>query len=179
MKSKKILELLGEGGSVVFEELTLEGNAFYVQKTSEDIFDDMGLNTKNTSPLFTSFGQALQHCEIDVFFLYPAYIDPSVKKELSAIYSNYCDGKSPGDFNNKGWDKALGVKEFTRAIDDLISLGISEDNAFLLKDILSDIKINRNKEKEIEELLADPFAFEGGGPGTRELILLLVRQIRG
>ena len=62
MKSKIILELLGEGGSVVFEELTLEGNAFYVQKTSEDIFDDMGLNRKRlnegielSGPLTLSF----------------------------------------------------------------------------------------------------------------------------
>lgn len=179
MKRRKVLEIGGEGGSIVYEELILEGKTFYTQKTSETHFADNEKYTESLSPLYNSFKQAMEHSQIDIFLLHPKYIDPEIWNELSDIYISYCDDKSPGDFNNEGWDKALGVNDLSSVYDAIESLGLSQDDAFKLCEILSKVEMHEKREKEIEVCLEDPFAFEGGGPGTRELLLLLAKDIQG
>ena len=84
-----------------------------------------------------------------------------------------------GAVNNKGCYKALGINDTSHVIDDLVSLGLLKEQACLLCDIMSQIKLDETAEKEIDELLDDPMAFEAGGPGVRETILLLAKEIQG
>ena len=179
MERRKVLEILGEGGNIVFEEITLEKQVFYTIGTSENLYDEKGLNRDTLSPLYNSFNQALEHCQYPIFALHPEYIDPTIWNELSDHYMDYCDGKSPGDFNNKGWDKALGINDASYVVNELVSLGLLKEQAYLLCDIMCQIKLDDSAEKEIDELLDDPMAFEAGGPGVRETILLLAKEIQG
>lgn len=59
------------------------------------------------------------------------------------------------------------------------ALGISKEDGAKLCDILLSIHVDENAEKELEDLYDDPFAFEGGGPSTRELLLMLAKDIQG
>lgn len=179
MERRKVLEILGEGGNIVFEEIILEKQVFYTICTSENLFDEKGLNRNTLSPMYNSFKQALEYCQYPIFALHPEYIDPTIWNKLSDHYMNYCEGKLPGEFNNEGWDKALGIKDTSHVVDELISLGLLKEQAFLLCDIMCQIKLDRNTEKEIDAMLNDPMPFEGGGPGVREIVLLLAKEIRG
>ena len=179
MEKIDVLIVGAEGGTLTIQELMLEGKKFYTQKISETHFADNEEHTESISPLYHSFKQAMEYMKVDIFCLHPDYIDPEIWNELSDIYMNYCDGKSPDDFNSEGWDKALGIHDNSHVIDELVSLGLLKEQAYLLSDIMCQIKLDENTEKEIEALLNDPMAFEGGGPGVRETILLLAKEIQG
>jgi len=57
-------------------------------------------------------------------------------------------------------------------------LGLTTDDTLVLISILEKIELDDNYEEELEQLLCDPFAFEGGGLSLKELILMVVKQIK-
>jgi hypothetical protein len=179
MKRTKVLELEGEGGSIVYEELVLEGKTFYTQNISETHFSDNEKHTESVSPLYHSFKQAIDHSQIDVFFLHPQYIDPTIWNELSEIFVNYCNQKKVDMFSKPDWTKALGIRDTSMVIEDIKGIGLSKELAVELCNIICKIQMHEKHEEELEATLEDPFLHEGGGPGTRELLLMLAKQIQG
>lgn len=179
MERRKVLEILGEGGNIVFEEITLEKQEFYTIRTSENIYAEKGLNRDTLSPLYNSFQQALEYCEYPIFALHPEYIDPTIWNELSDAYVNYCEAEGKEVTDHSGWAKALEIKSLAPVIDVFEELGVPEEKALKITEIFVGIHLDESRQKEIEAILNDPFAFEGGGPGTRELLLLLAKDIQG
>lgn len=179
MERRKILEILGEGGNIVFEEITLEKQEFYTIRTSENIYDEKDLNRDTLSPLYNSFQQALEYCEYPIFELHPEYIDPTIGNEISDAYVNYCDSKKKDVTDHSGWAKALGIKSLAPVLHAFEELGVPEEKALKITEILIGIHLDESRQKEIDALLNDPFVFEGGGPGIREIILLLAKEIQG
>lgn len=179
MERRKVLEIGGEGGSIVYEEIILEGKTFYTQKTSETHFADNEKHTESVSPLYHSFKEAMEHSQIDIFMLTPHYVDPEIWNELSEMFTDYCDTKEIEMFTKDEWTKALGIHDLTAVYDDIESLGLSKEDAFQLCEIMCKVQMHEKREEELESILADPFLHEGGGPGTREILLMLVKQIQG
>lgn len=179
MERRKVLEILGEGGNILFEEITLEKQEFYTIRSSENVFDEKGLNRDTLSPLYNSFQQALEYCQYPIFELYPQYIDPTIWNELSEAYEMFCEEKGVGVTDNPAWAKALEITSLEPVLDVFEDLGISEENALKISEIMVGIHLDESRQKEIDALLNDPFAMEGGGPGTRELLLLLAKNIQG
>ena len=176
---RKVLELDGEEGSIVYEELILEGKTFYTQKTSETSFVLNKENPKSAYPLYFSFKEAMEHSAIDIFMLTPVYIDPEIWNELSEMFVNYCDEKDIDMFLKSDWTKALGISDSSELIGDIEGLGLSSEEAMQLCDIICKIQMNKKLEEELEEILEDSFLHEGGGPGTRELLIMLAKQVQG
>jgi hypothetical protein len=179
MKRRNVLELVGEGGSIVYEELILEGKTFYTQKISETHFADNEEHTESLSPLYHSFKEAMEHSKIDTFMLSPSYVDPEIWNELSDMFTDYCETQKMDLFTKEEWTKALGIHDLTAVYDDIESLGLSKDDTFKLCEIMCKVQMHEKREEELESVLKDPFLYEGGGPGTRELLLMLAKQVQG
>jgi hypothetical protein len=179
MERRKVLELGDEGGSKVYEELILESKTFYTQQILETHFSEDEKHTESVSPLYASFKEAMEHSEIDIFILTPEYIDPAIWNELSEMFINYCDDKEIDMFSKQDWTKALGIHDTSEVYESIESLGLSKEDAFQLCEIICKIQMHDKREAELEEMLEDPFLYEGGGPGTRELLLMLAKQIQG
>ena len=176
MIKEKILELVGEKGSLIYERFDLDGKTFFTSNIIEIYLED---STSETSPLYDSFKQAIEYAHIDIFLLKPEYIAPEVWNDLSEIYSNYCVKDEVDIFRNDEWTTALGIHDSNDVYDDLEDLGLSKDDSFKLCELLCRITLDEEKEAELEECLNDPFAFEGGGPSIREIVLMLAKQVQG
>tara|TARA_Y100000589_G_scaffold265964_1_gene257054 strand:- start:1618 stop:2154 length:537 start_codon:yes stop_codon:yes gene_type:complete len=176
MKKIKLLELLGEGGSVFFEQLILEGQYFYRFSTSEDIFEKE-LNHNSSSPLYHSFRQAVQESNYKLFFLSPGYINKLVHKDLIQMYNQAKGNKSLDSYNLDTWEKALGINNSRYYIDEIQTVGLNKEDAHQIYEIISKVKLNKKDEAYLEQILQDPFSMEGGGPGIRTLILMLANHI--
>lgn len=179
MKRRNVLELSGEEGSIVYEELILEEKTYYTQKVSEIHFSENKQHSDLVSPLYDSFKQAIERAQIDVFILTPNYIDPTIWNELSEMFVNYCDEKELDMFSKSNWVKTLGIHDTSLVLEEMEGLGLSKETAIELCHIICKIQMHKKHEEEIEAILEDPFLHEGGGPGTRELLLMLAKQIQG
>ena len=179
MERRKILELGSEGGSIVYEELILEGKTSYIYKVSESNIADNETDIEPVRPLYDSFEEVLSNSTTDIFMLSPEYIDPTIWNELSEMFTNYCDAKEIDMFSKHDWTKALGIHDTSAVFEGMESLGLSQEDAFQLCDIICKIQMHDEREAELEEILEDPFLHEGGGPGTRELLLMLAKQVQG
>ena len=121
----------------------------------------------------------MNHSQIDVFSLRPIYIDPTIINELSDLFCAYCEGKGIDILIKHEWTKALGIHDLIAVYDDIESLGLSKKDAFQLCEIMCKIHMDEKIEKELESILEVPFLHEGGGPGTREVLLMLAKQVQG
>ena len=178
MERRDVLVLKGKVGEIAYEELTLEGLNFYVQRSTESLFSKEGIFT-SISPLYTSFKQVLEYCKHPIFDLEPDYIDPTIWNELSECYMGYCEESNIEFDENENWALALGISSVEHVYEALDSLGVSKDDATVLCDIICKILMDDEKVKELNDCLKDPFAFEGGVPGARELLLMLANQVQG
>jgi hypothetical protein len=176
MGKKKVLELVGKKGSLNYEKFDLDGKTFFTSNIIQIYLEE---NASETSPLYDSFIQAIEYAHIDIFLLKPEYIDPEIWNDLSEIYTNYCDAKELDVFWSDEWTAALGIHNMNDVYEDLEELGLSKDDSFKLCELMCKISIDDEKEAEIEECLNDPFAFEGGGPSFREMLLMLAKQVQG